>query len=211
MTPDDPPGAARADSGVGVLAAAAFAWNFLTIGAYAMVGPPRGALIMTRFGPRALPWVYMGSAALTGLVVWAYERTARLPRRPLIAGWLALLAATMAAGAWAVGATHWRPLEFLYFLWTDVFGIMAVTLFWTCANDVFGPAYAPRVFGFVAAGAPLGAVAGAWLDERLMLRLGPVALLGLSAAVFAGSVPLFLFVESRARGRGLAGGAPAIA
>lgn len=188
--------------GTGPLVLAAFAWNFLTIAAYSIIGPARGALLMTKFGPETLPWVYMASAALTGAVVFAYSRFSRAPRKLLIGGSLALLAATLVAGALAVSATALPSVAFGYFLWTDVFGIMSATLFWTYANDVFTRTESKRVFGLIAAGAPLGSIAGALLMKLVVGSMGPVPMLLVAAGVFAAVLPLFFFMESRSKGRG---------
>jgi len=188
--------------GSGPLVVAAFAWNFLTIAAYSIIGPARGALLMTKFGPETLPWVYMASAALTGAVVFAYGRFSRAPRKLLIGGSLALLAATLVAGAFAVSATALPSVAFGYFLWTDVFGIMSATLFWTYANDVFTRDESKRVFGLIAAGAPLGSIAGAFLMKMLVGSMGPIPMLMVAAGIFAAVLPIFFFMESRSKGRG---------
>ncbi|HXT00857.1 MAG TPA: hypothetical protein VN915_09305 [Elusimicrobiota bacterium] len=190
------------------LVAAAFAWNFFTIAAYSMIGPARGALLMTEFGPKSLPWVYMASAALTGLVVWGYERFSKVPRRYLVGGSLLMLAVTMSGGALAVAAAASHAVSFGYFLWTDVFGIMSVTLFWTYQNDVFRHDEAKKHFGLVAAAAPLGSLAGAWAVRHYVGAWGPTAILLAASGVFALVLPIFLFMERAARGRGAAGAKP---
>lgn len=186
----------------GKLATAAFLWNFLTIGAYSIIGPARGALLLTKFGPETIPWVYLASAALTGAVVWAYNRVSKSASRGrLIGGSLGLLTLTLAGGALAVSALGSPAASFGYYLWTDVFGIMSVTLFWTYQNDVFKRDEAKRLFGFVAAGAPLGSIAGAFLVKALVGSLGPVPMLLAAAGAFAAVLPIFLWMERHARGR----------
>lgn len=188
--------------GSGPLVLAAFFWNFLTIAAYSIIGPARGALLMTKFGPDTLPYVYLAGAALTGAVVFVYGRFSRAPRKLLIGGSLLMLAVTLVAGAYAVSATALAPVAFSYFLWTDVFGIMSATLFWTYANDVFTRDESKRVFGFLAAGAPLGSIAGALLMKMMVASMGPIPMLMVAAGIFSLVLPLFFFMESRAKGRG---------
>lgn len=195
---------AAVTDGAGPLVVAAFAWNFLAIAAYSIIGPARGALLMTKFGPDTLPWVYMASAALTGVVVAVYNRFTHAPRKYLIGGSLAMLAVTLAGGAFAVSAAAMPAVSFGYFLWTDVFGIMSTTLFWTYANDVFTHDESKRSFGLIAAGAPLGSIAGAFLMKMLVGSMGPVPMLMIAAGIFASVLPIFLFMESRAKGRGAA-------
>lgn len=189
-------------NGSGPLVIAAFAWNFLTIAAYSIIGPARGALLMTKFGPDTLPWVYLASAALTGAVVFIYSRFSHAPRKLLIGGSLAMLAVTLVAGAFAVSATALPSVAFGYFLWTDVFGIMSATLFWTYANDVFTRDESKRMFGLIAAGAPLGSIAGALLMKVLVGSMGPIPMLMVAAGIFAAVLPIFFFMESRSKERG---------
>ncbi len=195
-------------SGTRELIVAAFAWNFLGVAAYSMIGPVRSALLVSRFGPDVLPWVYMAGAALTGAVVWLYGRFARLPRGRLIGGCLAILSVTLLGGALAVAVVPSPVFSFAYLLWTDVFGIMAMTLFWTYANDVFTPEEAKRWFGVIAGASPVGALAGAWTVKTFVAARGPAAMLVAAAGVFVLVLPIFLRMERRAvaagRGRGVA-------
>ncbi|UPT74864.1 MAG: MFS transporter [Elusimicrobiota bacterium] len=188
--------------GAGPLVVAAFAWNFLTIAAYSIIGPARGALLMTKFGPETLPWVYMASAVLTGLVVVGYNKLAKgASRKKIIGGSLAMLAATLVGGALAVKAAALPAVAFGYYLWTDVFGIMSMTLFWTYQNDVFKRDEAKRSFGLIAAGAPLGSIVGALLMKTLVGSLGPVPMLMVAAVIFAAVLPIFFWMERRAGDR----------
>ena len=188
-------------NGAGPLVLAAFAWNFLTIAAYSIIGPARGGLLLTKFGPETLPWVYMGSALLTGAVVFVFNRFVRVPRKLLIGGSLTMLAVTLAVGAFAVSTAAMPSVAIGYYLWTDVFGIMSTTLFWMYANDVFTHDESKRLFGFIAAGAPLGSIAGALLLKLLVGSMGPVPMLMIAAGIFAAVLPIFFFMESRAKGR----------
>jgi len=145
--------------------------------------------------------VYMGSALLTGAVVFVFNRFVRVPRKLLIGGSLTMLAVTLAVGAFAVSAAAMPSVAIGYYLWTDVFGIMSTTLFWMYANDVFTHDESKRLFGFIAAGAPLGSIAGALLLKLLVGSMGPVPMLMIAAGIFAAVLPIFFFMESRAKGR----------
>jgi len=175
-----------------------------------MVGPVRGALLVSGFGPDVLPWTYMAGAALTGIVVWAYGRFTCMPRGRLIGGCLAILAATVLGGALLLSASPSKELSFAYLLWTDVFGIMSVTLFWTYANDVFTPEEAKRWFGVIAGASPIGALAGAYVVKTFVADRGPVVMLVVAGAVFALVLPVFILMERHAQsaGRGRAVDAP---
>lgn len=177
-----------------------FAWSFLVIAAYYIIAPVKGALLMTNFGPTIMPWVYMASAAATGLAVWVYSRFTHLPRRRLVMGTLVVLEATL-VGWWfvALSASSVGWVCFVFSLWSDVFSIMAPTVLWSYANDVFTAGGAKRGFGLVAAGGPLGGVAGSLLTRRLVPVIGLPNLLLVAAVLFALTLLVFALAESRAR------------
>ena len=64
---------------------------------------------------------------------------------------LALYAATPEQTIW-VGR--------IFFIWTSVFNLFVVSIFWQMIVDVFNSEQGKRLFGFIAAGATLGAISG---------------------------------------------------
>jgi AAA family ATP:ADP antiporter len=69
-----------------------------------------------------------------------------------------------------------------FFIWTSVFNLFIVSVFWSFMADLFSDAQAKRLFGFVAAGGTTGALAGPALTATLAIPLGPTNLLLISAA-----------------------------
>ncbi len=185
--------------GEGKMAGLLFAWNFLMIGAYSIIGPVKNTLLVSSFGPTVMPWVLMASAAATGLAVWVYGRFTHLPRRTLMLGTLAVLAATL-FGWWlialSVGGVGW--VSFAFSMWSDVFSIMAVTVLWSYANDVYTTGGAKRSFGLVAAGGTLGAIAGSLIVKQLALLVGAPQLLLIAGVLFAATLLVFALAERRA-------------
>ena len=45
----------------------------------------------------------------------------------------------------------------IFFVWTSVFNLFVVSIFWSLMADLFRPAQAERLFGFVAVGGTGGA------------------------------------------------------
>lgn len=209
------------------LALGAFAMSFLIIAAYSIIDPARSGLLISKFPASVMAWINIGDAALTGAVFYVYNRFTGLPRRALIGGSLAILGVTLFAGAGAVWLTASPAVTFGYFLWSNVFGIMAVTLFWTYANDAL-KGKGKDVFAFLAIAAPLGSLLGAFAAKGLLSgayqswaagvggALGPLlaglgtpaGLLFLAAAVFALALPLYYLMERRDSGGGDAHAAP---
>jgi len=172
------------------------AWNFLTIGTYYILAPVRSAFLLNSFGPEALPWVYMVGALVTGVAVWAFAKFAHVSRRTLIGSTLALFTASLAAW-WAAGlyVSQIPAVSFAYYIFGDLFSIMSVTVFWTYANDRFGPEAAKRSFGWIAAAGPLGAIVGSFLTLKLVAVTGALPLLLAAAVVYAGTMLAFALAE----------------
>ena len=62
-------------------------------------------------------------------------------------------------------------LGFAFFVWVGIFSVASIALFWSYANDLYGPETGERLFPVIAIGAALGSpvgstVAGAALHER---------------------------------------------
>lgn len=71
-----------------------------------------------------------------------------------------------------------------FFVWVGIFSLSAIAQVWSIANDAFSREAGERVFPFVALGASVGSVGGAWLAARLFdAGLGVVGLLHVAAGV----------------------------
>jgi ATP:ADP antiporter, AAA family len=132
---------------------------------------------------RALPWLMWATFGASLLGVWAYSlAAARVPRRKLVAivdrFFLAnlllffVLLQLQAPREWVARA---------FFVWTTVFNLFVVSVFWSVVSDVFRPEQGRRLFGCVAAGATAGAITGPLLTALLVKWAGTAALLLISA------------------------------
>ena len=170
----------------------ALAWSWLYIvsvmSAYYVLRPIRDEMGVAG-GVENLAWLFTATLAGMILINPAFAAlVARLPRARFIA-WsyrffalnlfvfaLLLLYASPRQNLW-VGYT--------FFVWTSTFNLFVVSVFWSLMADVFDPGQGKRLFGFVAAGATIGAIAGsaatAWLTARavpaLYLLIGSAVLL----------------------------------
>jgi len=75
----------------------------------------------------------------------------------------------------------------IFFVWTSVFNLFVVSVFWALMVDVFDSEQSKRLFGFIAAGATLGGITGASVTAAfarsvpaIYLLLGSALLLELS-------------------------------
>ena len=179
--------------GEGRALAWSWAYIFSILAAYYMLRPIRDQMGVAG-GIENLPWLF--TATLVGMLAlnlpFAYL-VKRLPRArfvPLTYRFFALnilgfaLALYLAPPEWEVWIGR------VFFVWLSVFNLFVVSIFWATIVDVFSNEQGRRLFGFIAAGATLGAIAGSATTALLAknvptwaLMLGAVVLL--EAAVFS--------------------------
>ena len=161
-------------------------YYFLLLAAYFVIRPIRDEMGIAG-GVRNLPWLFLGT--LVGMILIHPLFTAlvsRLPRRlfiplsyaffavNLVVFWLLFQTISEGAGIWTGR---------VFFVWTSVFNLFVVSIFWSLMADLFRPAQAKRLFGFVAVGGTVGAVVGSSVTAFLATRVGPTNLLLVSAAI----------------------------
>jgi AAA family ATP:ADP antiporter len=70
----------------------------------------------------------------------------------------------------------------VFFIWTSVFNLFVVSIFWQMIVDVFTSEQGKRLFGFIAAGATLGAISGSAFTVSTVEHMAPAYLM-IGAAV----------------------------
>ncbi len=65
----------------------------------------------------------------------------------------------------------------VFFVWTSVFNLFVISLFWSVMADLFAGADAKRLFGLISVGGSIGALAGPLLGGALALWADPSVLL----------------------------------
>jgi AAA family ATP:ADP antiporter len=83
----------------------------------------------------------------------------------------------------------------VFFVWTAVYSLFVVSVFWSVMADVFRSGQAKRLFGFIAVGGTLGSLSGSAATALLVRSVGVANLLLVSAvlleigALFAAAIP----------------------
>ena len=70
----------------------------------------------------------------------------------------------------------------IFFIWTSIFNLFVVSIFWQMIVDVFTSEQGKRLFGFIAAGATLGAISGSAFTVSTVEHMAPTYLM-IGAAV----------------------------
>ncbi|MGA2262084.1 MAG: Npt1/Npt2 family nucleotide transporter [Acidobacteriota bacterium] len=180
-----------------------FFYLFLVMGAYMMGMAVSDALFLNRF-PTQYPVGMIGSAVMSGICVAVYTRlSTKMRLESLIIATLTFFAVSFAFFWWL---TRFQ-IQWVYWLvlvWVYTTGAICPMMGWTLANYTLTTREARRLFGFIGAGALLGAAMVSFLAADLLLRrLRPQTAL-LAAALMLAACALLVRLLFRSSGRRLA-------
>jgi AAA family ATP:ADP antiporter len=153
---------------------------FSVLASYYILRPIRDQMGVAG-GVNNLPWLFTGTLVVMLLLNVPFSALVKLlPRRQFISlSYRFFAVSILAFGA----ALHWATPEQTmwvgraFFIWTSVFNLFVVSIFWSMVVDIFSSEQGKRLFGFIAAGATLGAIVGSSLTASLALRVQPAFLL----------------------------------
>ena len=106
---------------------------------------------------------------------------ARWPRRVFLPAVYLIFIACLAL-FYVAFLREWPGRGMVFFVWTAVFNLFAVTVFWSFMADVFDDAHAKRYYGYIGAGGTVGALLGPTITSELAGRLGVANLMLVSIA-----------------------------
>lgn len=179
-------------------------YNFLVMCAFAVVKPVRNALLLEHLGPSWLPVGSIGTAVVTGAVVfvagWLASRV-RERNRVFVTTLALLLNLLMFRWLFWVGGA-WVALAF--YIWAGLFSNVLFTQFRLIAGNQFTPREAKRLLGWVGAGGIVGAILGPGVAYSAVGVVGAENVIYASAGLLVLCLPLVRYLE----GRGEQGGAP---
>lgn len=168
----------------------AFLYFFAVLCGYYILRPLRDEMGITG-GVKNLPWQFTATFVVMLLAVPFYSAVvARFPRRAIIPVVYRFFAINLIAfllldraGVSEVWVAR------VFFVWVSVFNLFVVSIFWSFMVDTFSAERGKRLFGAIAAGGSLGAIAGPTLAVILVKPFGRAgmyvaAALLLEAAVF---------------------------
>jgi ATP:ADP antiporter, AAA family len=161
-------------------------YYFVLLCAYYIIRPIRDDMGAAG-GVENLAWLFTGT--LVGMMLLHPVYTAivsRMPRRRFIAVvyrfFMAQLLVFYVLFQSLDGVSEiWAGRVF--FVWTSVFNLFVISVFWSLVNDVFRPSQSKRLFGVIAVGGTAGALTGSAITSFLAAGLGAMMLLLVSAAL----------------------------
>jgi AAA family ATP:ADP antiporter len=161
-------------------------YYFLLFAAYFIIRPIRDEMGVAG-GVKNLSWLFLGT--LLGMLLIHPLFTAlvsRLPRRLFIPLAYTFFASNLIVFWYVLQTLSGTPEVWagrVFFIWTSVFNLFVVSIFWSLMADLFRPEQAKRLFGFVAVGGTVGAVVGSSVTAFFAERITPDNLLLVSASL----------------------------
>jgi AAA family ATP:ADP antiporter len=185
----------------------AFACNFMVLASYYILKPVRDT-VAADFNDRLqllFTGTFIGTIIASPIYAWLAARV-RLNR--LLPGvfwfWLVnvllfqVLFKLEPGNRWIGGA---------YYVWFSVVNLFMISVFWTLVSDLFSAAQATRLFGLIAAGGSIGAIAGPLVVRLLVHALGLDGMLFIAALGFVAVIVLVHLLMHEKKRLQLAGGA----
>ena len=158
---------------------------FAVLSSYYVMRPIRDQMGVAG-GVQNLQWLFtgtlLGMLALNLPFAWLVKT---LPRRrfiPLTYRFFELNIVLFAAALYLGDQEQTVWIGRVFFIWMSVYNLFVVSIFWQLNVDLFSPEQGKRLFGFIAAGATLGAICGSAITATLARAVPTMALL-LGAAV----------------------------
>ncbi|MBL0890082.1 MAG: MFS transporter [Gemmatimonadaceae bacterium] len=172
--------------GEGAVLVWATAYYFLVLCAYYVIRPIRDDMGAAS-GAENLAWLFTGTMVGMLLVHPLYTSLVSTLRRRQFIGWtyrffiLNLVVFYLIFRAVDASQAVW--VGRVFFIWTSIFNLFVVSVFWSLLTDVFRPGQGKRLFGVVAVGGTVGAMLGASITTGLVGVMGPLNLMLVSALI----------------------------
>ena len=161
-----------------------FAFVLVLMTAYYILRPIRDAM-SSDWTDAELSTLFTVTFLFSFVFVSAYGAAcARVDFRRLVPGVYAFFAASFLlffAAVQSGAETDWIRRSF--YVWVSVFSLFHISVFWSFMADIFDREQAPRLFGFISAGASIGAIIGPTITVLLVDGIGTDMLLLISAAL----------------------------
>jgi AAA family ATP:ADP antiporter len=165
-----------------------FAYFFCLLCGYYIIRPVRDEMGI-QAGLASLPWlftvVFFVMAGLMPVFGWLVSH---VPRKRLLPALYIFFALNLVAFYVSMTSNPLGPFGIdskdvakTFYIWVTVFNLFAVSVFWSFMVDLWNKEQAKRLFGFIAAGGTLGALAGPTLTAAFVKSIGVPALLLISA------------------------------
>lgn len=178
-----------------------FFYFFSLLCGYYIIRPVRDEMGI-QVGLANLPWLFtVVFFVMLGLMPIFGWLVSHVPRRRLLPALYIFFALNLVAFYIAMTSNQLgqfgmdsKDVAKIFYIWVTVFNLFAVSVFWSFMVDLWSKEQAKRLFGFIAAGGTLGALAGPTLTAAFVKTIGVPALLLLSAGFMLLCVAIIIWL-----------------
>jgi len=171
--------------------ALSFLWVFLVMAAWYILRPVRDSL-SSNWTDEQLSWLWTSTFFFSAIAVSIYGAVISRVRFNRIVPGVYLFFALSFVGFYIAGATLSGNdiVNRVYYVWTSVFGLFHLSVFWTFMSGLYNKKQAERLFGVIAVGATTGAIAGPAFVSAFADNIGSLNMLIVSAVLLLTPLPI---------------------
>ena len=181
-------------------ALASFSFVFILMVAYYILRPVRDAMA-SDWADAELSWLWTSTFVASAVVVAFYSGVmARIKFKrlvPTVYGFFSLSFLIFYLGTHT--ADHQVYYDKAFYVWLSVFSLFHVSVFWSFMADTFSKEQAKRLFGFIAAGASIGAVIGPFFPVFFSPKVGVYNLMLFASGLLLLIMPLSMYLDKLKR------------
>jgi len=174
-----------------------FLWVFLVMSAWYILRPVRDSL-SSDWTDAQLSWLWTSTFFFSAIAVSIYGAVISRVRFSRIVPGVYVFFAISFIGFYIAGATLGGNdiVNRIYYVWTSVFGLFHLSVFWTFMSGLYNKEQAKRLFGVIAVGATTGAIAGPAFVSVFGDNLGSLNMLLVSAVLLLAPIPIMAKLDS---------------
>jgi len=163
-----------------------FAYFFSLLCGYFVLRPIRDEMGVAS-GPGILPYLFTGTFFAMLCVVPVFGWLVKTYRRSQFIPYIYWFFIANLAIFWLLFQSDIESayIARAFFVWTSVYNLFVVSVFWSFMTDIFKTDQGKRLFGFIAAGGTTGTIVGPSVTFALAVDLGPANLMLITAALLA--------------------------
>jgi AAA family ATP:ADP antiporter len=168
-----------------------FLWVFFVMCAWYILRPVRDSL-SSDWTDQQLSWLWTSTFFFSAIAVSVYGAVISRVRFKRIVPGVYVFFALSFLGFYVAGATLSGNdiLNRIYYVFTSVFGLFHLSVFWTFMSGLYNNRQAERLFGVIAVGATLGAIAGPTFVSAYGDEIGSLNMLLVSALLLLTPLPI---------------------
>ena len=173
-----------------------FAFVFLLMTAYFILRPVRDAM-SSDWSDTELSWLWTSTFFFSFLAVSLYgEIISRINFNHVVPGVYVFFSITFFAFNFlSLILIDPDIINKIFYVWLSVFSLFHVSVFWSFISNIFSKEQAPRLFGFIASGASIGAILGPSVPILFANQVGTMNLLVIAGIILLIPVPLISWLE----------------